>query len=78
LNDKRYIRYNDSSRGMVSVAKWLRRQVVALEIEGSNPSVHPISKLRRDREHSSRNYCDCSLTDADVAVWSCHEFLYLY
>ncbi len=26
---------------MVSVAQWLRRQVVALEIEGSNPSVHP-------------------------------------
>ena len=27
---------------MVGVAKWLRRQVVALEIEGSNPSAHPI------------------------------------
>ena len=27
---------------MVSVAKWLRRQVVALEIEGSNPFAHPI------------------------------------
>ena len=26
---------------MVSVAKWLRRQVVALEIEGSNPFTHP-------------------------------------
>jgi hypothetical protein len=26
---------------MVSVAQRLRRQVVALEIEGSNPSVHP-------------------------------------
>ena len=26
---------------MVGVAEWLRRQVVALEIEGSNPSVHP-------------------------------------
>ena len=25
----------------VGVAEWLRRQVVALEIEGSNPSVHP-------------------------------------
>ena len=27
---------------MVGVAKWLRRQVVALEIEGSNPFAHPI------------------------------------
>ena len=27
---------------VVGVAEWLRRQVVALEIEGSNPSVHPI------------------------------------
>ena len=26
---------------MVSVAQWLRRQVVALEIVGSNPTVHP-------------------------------------
>ena len=26
---------------VVGVAKRLRRQVVALEIEGSNPSVHP-------------------------------------
>ena len=26
---------------VVGVAEWLRRQVVALEIEGSNPSVHP-------------------------------------
>jgi hypothetical protein len=29
---------------MVSVAKWLRRQVVALEIVGSNPTVHPTIK----------------------------------
>ena len=29
--------------GVVSVAKWLRRQVVALEIEGSNPFAHPMS-----------------------------------
>jgi hypothetical protein len=28
---------------VVGVAEWLRRQVVALEIEGSNPSVHPNS-----------------------------------
>ena len=28
--------------GVVSVAQWLRRQVVALEIVGSNPTVHPI------------------------------------
>ncbi len=28
---------------MVSVAKRLRRQVVALEIEGSNPFAHPNS-----------------------------------
>jgi hypothetical protein len=27
---------------VVGVAERLRRQVVALEIEGSNPSVHPI------------------------------------
>ena len=26
---------------VVSVAQWLRRQVVALEIVGSNPTVHP-------------------------------------
>ncbi len=25
----------------MSVAEWLRRQVVALEIVGSNPTVHP-------------------------------------
>jgi hypothetical protein len=28
---------------VVSVAQRSRRQVVALEIEGSNPSVHPIN-----------------------------------
>jgi hypothetical protein len=28
---------------VVGVAEWLRRQVVALEIEGSNPSAHPYS-----------------------------------
>jgi hypothetical protein len=44
LNEERYLRYNDSTY-MVSVAKWLRRQVVALEIEGSNPSVHPTIKI---------------------------------
>ena len=32
----------DFLRCVVGVAKWLRRQVVALEIEGSNPSAHPI------------------------------------
>ena len=26
---------------VVGVAEWLRRQVVALEVEGSNPSAHP-------------------------------------
>ena len=31
----------DFLRSVVGVAKWLRRQVVALEIEGSNPSAHP-------------------------------------
>ena len=31
---------------VVGVAERLRRQVVALEIEGSNPSVHPIHLLR--------------------------------
>jgi hypothetical protein len=45
LNEERYLRYNDSTY-MVSVAKWLRRQVVALEIEGSNPSVHPRLKFK--------------------------------
>ena len=30
------------SRDAVGVAERLRRQVVALEIEGSNPSAHPI------------------------------------
>ena len=30
---------------MVGVAQWLRRQVVALEIEGSNPSTHPTNQL---------------------------------
>ncbi len=29
----------------VSVAEWLRRQVVALEIEGSNPFAHPSGLL---------------------------------
>ena len=28
---------------MVSVAQWLRRQVVALESVGSNPTAHPFS-----------------------------------
>ena len=32
---------------LVGVAERLRRQVVALEIEGSNPSVHPILSLLR-------------------------------
>ena len=32
---------------VVGVAERLRRQVVALEIEGSNPSVHPILPLLR-------------------------------
>jgi hypothetical protein len=32
---------------LVGVAERLRRQVVALEIEGSNPSVHPILSLSR-------------------------------
>ena len=31
---------------VVSVAQWLRRQVVALEIVGSNPTVHPNLLLR--------------------------------
>lgn len=30
---------------MVGVAQWLRRQVVALKIEGSIPSTHPKSAL---------------------------------
>ena len=31
----------ESVSDTVGVAKWLRRQVVALEIEGSNPFTHP-------------------------------------
>jgi hypothetical protein len=34
---------------MVSVAQWLRRQVVALEIVGSNPTVHPTIFLSAPR-----------------------------
>ena len=34
---------------MVGVAERLRRQVVALETEGSNPSVHPIVSSREVR-----------------------------
>ena len=33
----------------VSVAQWLRRQVVALEIVGSNPTVHPYLNNRRQK-----------------------------
>ena len=33
---------------MVGVAERLRRQVVALEIEGSNPSAHPFSNWGKD------------------------------
>ena len=40
--DPRFKPMLDSLSGMVSVAKRLRRQVVALEIEGSNPFAHPI------------------------------------
>ena len=35
----------ESASDTVSVAKRLRRQVVALEIEGSNPFTHPIFPL---------------------------------
>ena len=41
LFDPRFAPMLDSMSGVVSVAKWLRRQVVALEIEGSNPFAHP-------------------------------------
>ena len=41
LFDPRFAPMLDSMSGAVSVAKWLRRQVVALEIEGSNPFAHP-------------------------------------
>ena len=34
---------------LVGVAERLRRQVVALEIEGSNPSVHPTPSLLKYR-----------------------------
>jgi hypothetical protein len=34
---------------MVAVAQWLRRQVVALKIEGSIPSSHP--KLFKEEKH---------------------------
>ena len=40
---------------MVSVAEWLRRQVVALENEGSNPSTHPTlsAPIAQRTEHRS-------------------------
>ena len=45
LFDPRFAPMLDSMSGAVSVAKWLRRQVVALEIEGSNPFAHPTSSV---------------------------------
>ena len=41
LFDPRFSPMLDSLSSAVSVAKRLRRQVVALEIEGSNPFAHP-------------------------------------
>jgi hypothetical protein len=43
----------DLERRTVGVAEWSRRQIVALEIEGSNPSVHPL-------------FCPCSSVDQSV------------
>ena len=45
LFDPRFAPMLDSMSGAVSVAKRLRRQVVALEIEGSNPFAHPTYPL---------------------------------
>ena len=41
---------------VVGVAKWLRRQFVALEIEGSTPFAHP-------NQPSSRTQCARSSAD---------------
>jgi hypothetical protein len=43
---------------VVSVAQRLRRQVVALEIEGSNPSVHPSFLIGRIIYRAPRNGSD--------------------
>ena len=62
---------------------WLRRQVVALEIEGSNPFAHPIkppsqrrpSLLSQDRRPSGREACARSSGDrASVFGTECRGF----
>ena len=40
---------------VVSVAQRLRRQVVALEIEGSNPSTHPCAYSSADKSTGLRS-----------------------
>ena len=52
--DPRFSPMLDSQSDAVSVAKRLRRQVVALEIEGSNPFAHPTHPcFPRSLEHGS-------------------------
>ena len=41
---------------MVAVAQWLRRQVVALKIEGSIPSSHPKSFTEGKFQTTNTNY----------------------
>ena len=43
---------------MVSVVKWLRRQVVALEIEGSNPFAHPTTPSPNFRARLNGEYAN--------------------
>ena len=60
LFDPRFAPMLDSMSGTVSVAKWLRRQVVALEIEGSNPFAHPtpLPPLRLDTPSGTSRLCN--------------------
>ena len=50
---------------MVSVAQWLRRQVVALEIVGSNPTVHPFSYSSADKSTGLRR-----MSQTRRPIWS--------
>ncbi len=61
---------------MVGVAKWLRRQVVALEIEGSNPFAHPMfyfrtmspEDLARIYRWNIAKYSFCARSSADQST----------
>ncbi len=57
----------DGERGQAR----LRRQVVALEIEGSNPFAHPTSALETDRRDGS--VLHKALLYAPVAQWIEHR-----